>query len=179
MSIRKFFVLVSVLFLSISSSVSAEEKITGAFGLELGQTFTPQDAIGEGSLTDGTPMYQFSPKKKFRSFSRYYALITPKTNKVYSIWGMGNMENNPSCKKEQALIMAILKKKYGKEEKGQLFSSLNDIKEIDQGNRYVLTKCSGFVDVSLDIRYEDKELEQQAENERIILESEKVDSSGL
>jgi len=179
MSIKRFFVLVSVLFLSISSSVSAEEKITGAFGLELGQTFTPQDAIGKGSLTDGTPMYQFSPKKKFRSFSTYYALITPKTNKVYSIWGIGNMENDPSCKKEQALVMAILQKKYGKEEKEQLFSSLYDIKQVDQGNRYILTRCSGFGDVSLDIRYKDKKLEKQAENERIILESEKVDSSGL
>ena len=89
------------------------------------------------------------------------------------------MENDPSCKKEQALVMAILQKKYGKVEKDQLFSSLYDIKQINQGNRYVLTKCSGFSDVSLDIRYKDKKLETLAENERILLESEKVDSSGL
>ena len=176
---KAFVVLVAIFALSISSSINAEEKITGAFGIELGQIFNPQDAIGKGSLTDGTPMYQFSPKKKFRSFATYYVLITPKTHKVYSIWGIGNMENDPSCKKEQALLMAILQKKYGKVEKDQLFSSLYDIKQIDQGNRYVLTKCSGFGDVNLDIRYKDKKLEEQAEKERIILESEKVDSSGL
>ena len=172
-------VLAAVLALLISSTVNAEEKITGAFGMELGQAFNPQEAIGKGSLTDGTPMYQFSPKKKFRSFSTYYALITPKTHKVYSIWAAGSTENDPSCKKEQALVMAILQKKYGKVKKGQLFSSLYDIKEIDQGNRYVSTKCSGFGNVSLDIRYKDKKLEEQAEKERIILESAKVDSSGL
>lgn len=174
-----FVVLVAVFALSISSSVNAEEKITGAFGIELDQTFNPQEATGKGSLTDGTPMYQFSPKKKFRSFTTYYVLITPKSQKVYSIWAIGKTENDPSCRKEQALVMAILQKKYGKVEKDQLFSSLYDIKQIDQGNRYVLTKCSGFGDVSLDIRYRDKKLEEQAEKERIILESEKVDSSGL
>lgn len=169
-------------FCSLSASASttnAEEKITGAFGVELGQTFNPQEAIGKGSLTDGTPMYQFSPKNKFRSFSTYYVSITPKTHKIYSIWAIGNMENDPSCKKEQALVMAILQKKYGKMEEDQLFSSLYDIKQIDQGDRYVLTKCSGLGDVSIDIRYKDKQLEEQAEKERILLESEKVDSSGL
>lgn len=171
--------LMFILIIGVASSVQAEEKILGAFGVELGQVFDPSGAIGKGSLTDGTPMYKFSPKKKFRSFSTYYALITPKTHKVYSIWAIGNMENDPSCKKEQALIMAILQKKYGKIEKDQLFSNIYDVKQIDQGNRYVLTKCSGFVDVSLDIRYKDKKLETIAENERILLESEKVDSSGL
>lgn len=168
-----------VLVFGLLSTVQAEEKVSGAFGIKLGEVFDVSKAIGKSSLTDGTPMYQFSPKKKFRSFSTYYVLITPKTHKVYSIWGIGNMKNDPSCKKEQALVMAILQKKYGKEERSEIFSSLYDMKNIDQGNRYVLTKCSGFSDVSLDIRYTDKKLEMLAENERILLESEKVDSSGL
>jgi hypothetical protein len=171
--------LMFVLVFGVVFSAQAEEKISGAFGIKLGQVFDPSGAIGKGSLTDGTPMYKFNPKKKFRSFATYYVLITPKTHKVYSIWGIGSMENEPSCKKEQALVMAILQKKYGKVEKDQLFSSLYDMKNIDQGNRYVLTKCSGFSDVSLDIRYKDKKLATLEENERILLESEKVDSSGL
>lgn len=174
--IRKFSM---ICFLFISSFAFAEEKIAGAFGKKLGQKFSPSDSIGKSSLTDGTPLYKFDPQNKFRSFSSYYVLITPKTNKIYGIWGIGNMENDPSCRKEQALIMAILQKKYGKENKQGLTSSVYDIKQIDQGNRYVLTKCSGFSDVTLDIRYYDKALEQLAENERILLESEKVDASGL
>ena len=168
-----------IVALLLSSISISEETIKGAFGIELGSSFDPTSAIGTGSLTDGTPMYKFTPSKSFRSFSDYYVLITPQTNKVYAIWGIGDSENDPSCKKEQALVMAILQKKYGKPESDALTSSLYDIKQIDQGNRFVLTKCSGFTDVSLDIRYKDKELEKLAEQERIIIESEKVDSSGL
>lgn len=113
--------LVLVLVFGLIFSAQAEEKISGAFGIKLGQVFAPSGAIGKGSLTDGTPMYQFSPKKKFRSFSTYYVLITPKTHKVCSIWGIGNMENNPSCKKEQALVMAILQKSMGRWRKTSFF----------------------------------------------------------
>ena len=174
-----FIVLIAIGAVAISLSVHAEGKITGAFGIELGQTFNPKEAIDKGLLTDGTPRYQFNPKKKFRSFSTYFVLITPKSHQVYSIRGIGNMENDSTCKKEQALIMDILQKKYGNVEKDQLFSSLYDIKLINQVNRHVLTSCSGFVDTHLYIYYKDKKLEKQAEKERIILESEKIDSSGL
>jgi hypothetical protein len=178
-SIRKTIYLILLLYAYSISAVNAGDKITGAFGINLGDTFDPESAIGQASLTDGTPMYQFKPAKTFRSFSKYYALITPNTNKVYAIWGIGQMENDPTCKKEQKLIMAILQNKYGKQEKKDLFSSLNDAEMISQGDRYIMTKCSGFTDVTIDIRYKDKELEELAENERIHLESEKLDSSGL
>ncbi len=157
----------------------SQEKIAGAFSINLGDDFEPSKAIGKGVLTDGTPMYQFAPQKKFRSFSRYFVLITPKTHKVYSIWGIGNIENSPTCEKEQKLLMAILQKKYGKQQKKDLFSSLYDAEMINQGERYISTKCTGFSNVTIDIRYKDQKLEKLAENERIELESEKLDSSGL
>ena len=168
-----------VVFSFFYGNAFGQEEITGAFGINLGNNFDPSSAIGKRELTDGTPMYPFSPKKNFRSFSRYYVLITPKTQKVYSIWGIGSMENDPTCKKEQQLLMAILQKKYGKKEKKDLFSSLYDTEMIDQGDKFILTKCSGFTDVTIDIRYKDQKLEKLAENERIKLESEKLDSSGL
>lgn len=177
MKIKKIVSMMALMIISFSSH--AEERIDGAFGLKLGDTFDKQSAISQGELTDGTPMYQFTPSKSFRSFTRYYALITPKTNKIYSIWGIGSIENDPSCKKEQALVMSILQKKYGKPEKDGFTASLYDIKNIDQGDRYVLTKCNGYSDVTLDIRYRDNKLAELAENERIVLESEKLDSSGL
>jgi hypothetical protein len=177
--IRKTIYLVLLLYACLISVVNAGDKITGAFGVNLGDTFNPDSAIGKGSLTDGTPMYQFKPAKTFRSFTKYFALITPKTNRVYAIWGIGQMENDPTCKKEQKLIMAILQDKYGKQDKKDLFSSLYDAEMISQGNRYIMTKCSGFTDVTIDIRYKDSKLEKLAENERIQLESKKLDSSGL
>jgi hypothetical protein len=106
-------------------------------------------------------------------------MLTPKTQRIYAIWGIGQVENTPSCKKEQALIMAILQKKYGKLKKRGLTSSFQYIKSIDRGNRNVLTKCSGFSNVTLEVRYTDKKLKEVAENERILIESENIDSSAL
>jgi len=177
-ALKNLFLVLAIL-LCLIQNATAEEKITGAFGMKLGDIFDPASAIGTGSLTDGTPMYRFNQKKGFRSFSRYYVLITPKTNKIVSIWGIGDIENYPLCKKEQQLIMAILQDKYGKPEKKDLFSRLYDVKMISQDDRYIMTKCTGFSDVTIEIRYGDNKLENLAENERIELESKKLDSSGL
>lgn len=163
-------------------SVNAEEKtekIEGAFGKKLGTVFDTSTAIGKGSLTDGTVMYQFSPKSRFRSFDRYYVMITPKTKKIYSIWAIGDVENTSVGEKEQALIMTLLEKKYGKNKKEGLFDDLMGAKQIDQGDQYVMVKISGFMDVTIDIRYYNKKLRDLAEKERLELEAEKVDSSGL
>ena len=177
MNYSKIFIL--FLFLVFNSNVLSQEKIIGAFGIELGQVFNPSSAIGEASLTDGTPLYQFNPEKKFRSFSDYYVLITPQSNKVHTIWATGNFENDPTCKKEQELVMAIIQKKYGEAEKDGLISNMYDVKQVVQGKKRIITKCTGFTDVSLDIRYKDMELNEIADKERILIESEKVDSSGL
>ena len=168
------------LLLSLPFSQSlAEEKIVGGFGINLGQSFDPSTAIGKTSLTDGTPMYQLNPEKKFRSFSDYYVLITPKSNQIYSIWGIGSIKNSSTCKKELKLLMAILKDKYGKEDDKGPLSSLSDSEIITQGDKYVMTKCSGYSNVTVEIRYQDTKYAELAENERIELESKELDSSGL
>ena len=89
------------------------------------------------------------------------------------------MENDEVCEKEQALIINLLQKKYGKQEKEGIFGSLYGVKQIDQGNRDVLVKCSGFMDVTIDIRYYDNALKKVAEKERLEVEGSKVDDSGL
>lgn len=78
--------LIFVFILGMTSLVQAEEKTSDALGIKLGQVFDPAEAVGKAVLADGTPMYQFNPKKKFRSFTNYYVLITPKTHKVYAIY---------------------------------------------------------------------------------------------
>ena len=165
--------------LIFSNNIYSNNPISGAFGIQLGEYFNPESAIGTGSLTDGTIMYQFQSEKPFRSFSRYYVLITPKTNKVYSIWGIGDMDSDGKCGKEQDLLMAILTKKYRESDNQGAMDSFMDIEKIDIGNKRIVTKCSGYSDVTIDIRYYDDELQIIAEEERIELESEKLDSSGL
>lgn len=175
-------ILITILLAFVSAAYAAEEKvdkIESAFGVKLGDVFEPTKAIGKGSLIDGTPMYQFSPAKPFRSFTRYFVMITPKTNRIYSIWGIGDFENTPTAQKEQALLLEILKQKYGEKKKDGLMAQLSDLKQIDQGDRSVVVKISGMMEVTMDIRYYDEPLRKLAENERLEIEAKKVDSSGL
>jgi len=168
-----------ILFCSLISAIFAQEKITEAFGQKLGGDFDPSSAIGKTALTDGTPMYEFSPSKTFRSFKRYYVMITPTTHKIYSIWAIGTFENTATAKKEQALLMELLIQKYGEEKKEGIFDAMSDVKRIDKGDRDILLKISGFTDVTLDIRYYDRPLEKLAEKERLAIEAKKVDASAL
>ena len=184
MKTKAFLILASVLLAPVSTALSAEEKITGAFGLKLGQILSSQMIeTSELAFTyKGDDTYSFSPEKEFRSFSTYMVKITPKTRKIYSISAEGNIRSASACGKEQALIMAIIKKKYGEvNELSSLLSSLiswAEIKIITQGNRRsVGTRCS--ISDTLEIVYSDLKLADLAENERIELESSKVDSSGL
>ncbi len=55
-------IIISILF---SLSANAGQEITEAFGIALGQYFDTSNSIGKGSLSDGTPMYKFNPKKAF------------------------------------------------------------------------------------------------------------------
>ena len=168
-----------LVLLSISSICLSQDPISAAFGIKLGSNFDVTSSIGSNSLTDGTTMYKFKTENPFRSFSRYYVLITPKTEKVYSIWGIGDIDSDAMCEKEQDLLMAILVKKYGEMSEQSLMSSLYDSKTISQGDKSVSTKCTGFSDITIDIRYYDHELKTLAEKERIELESDKLDASGL
>jgi len=171
--------ILTVCFTVATFSAIGADKIEGAFGIKLGDVFDPASAIGTSKLTDGTPMYEFSTTNGFRSFKTYYVLITPTTHKIYSIWGIGSVENTESGQKEQAVVMELLKKKYGVEEQQGVFDTIGDVKRIDQGNRYIITKLTGFVDVTIDIRYYDSDLDKLAETERIAAETKKTDDSGL
>lgn len=165
--------------LSIATAKAEEVKITGAFGYTLGAQMDPKQIIGKAQLTSGTPMYQFAPDKRFRSFSKYYVLVTPKTHVIYEIWGVGQVDNVAAGQKEQSFVMSLLQEKYGSKEKEGLLDVMSDSKAIHQGNRYVMTKLTGFMDVTIEIRYCDSDLETLAEQERIELEKGKTDASGL
>ncbi|MGR3174155.1 MAG: S1C family serine protease [Candidatus Scalindua sp.] len=194
------------------SKIHGVQKIMGAFSVKLGDYFDPSSAIETWKLKTGyrdkyrIPIYQFNPKKKFRSFDRYFVMITPKTHKIYSIWGLGRIDpgGKDECEKEQALIMELLQKKYGSQ-KRHASTVLERVfefaygKSVDQGNRHVSVKC-GSDQFSIEsehgthlqfgypigIKYYDEELEKLAEKEqieiekeRIEIESSKIDDSGL
>ena len=175
--LRSLLVVASILL--CAPATHAEDKIEGAFGKKLGDTFDPATAIGKGALTDGTVMYQFTPQSPFRSLTKYYVLITPTTNKIYSIWGLGDAGNTATGKKEQDVLMELLTQKYGAPKKEGLFDALHDAKQISQGSRSVLTKVTGFVDATLEIRYYDHDISKVAEKERLAIEAKKAGGTGL
>lgn len=119
MKIKAFLILASVLLAPVSTSLSAEENITGAFGVKLGQILSSQMIeTPELAFTyESDDTYSFYPDKKFRSFSNYTIRITPKTRKIYSISARRGMYDYSTCEKEQTLIMALLTKKYGETKK--------------------------------------------------------------
>ena len=164
--------------LESKAKISAQ-KIKGAFGMKLGDYFDTSKAIGSSSVSDGTPLYEFEVKKTFRSFSKYYVAITPKTKKIAAIWAVGHMKSEGLGEKEQDLIMSLLQDKYGKSDYLN-FNNLFGCKAFKKGKRQIITKVSGFgKNITISIRYEDETLEDLAEKERISLESKKVDSSAL
>lgn len=175
----KFLLFVCAIFGLGVKAAFASEPIEGAFGQKFGDVFDIEKAISKGALTSGTPMYEFKPDKGFRSFSRYFVLVTPATHKIYSIWGLGKVPNKETGAQEQSLVMQLLSEKYGDIDKADPMDAFNNIKHITKGSRYVLTKIDGVMDFSIEIRYVDQELEKLAEKERLVIEAKKVDASGL
>ena len=82
--------------------------------------------------------------------------------------------DDSTCEKEQALIMAIIKKKYWEIEQQYSSFSLYGKQVINQGNRSIAIQCGGIYNAPLNIRYLDSKLSELAENERVALERSKV-----
>lgn len=158
----------------------AVEKIVGAFGMEFGKKFNPSTATYTYKSKSNTSIsYRFKPKSGFRSFSTYTLSVTPKTGLIYRIIVWGDMQNLATCKSEQNVIMSILERKYGKAIEHDIGGDSIGNKRIDQDNMFVWTACSRGRGGRISIGYGDRRLRAQAEKERIELETEKVDASGL
>jgi hypothetical protein len=153
--LKKLSIILIAMFLSVAAF--AADKIEGAFGMKLGDTFDTNSAIGMLKESEGT--YQFSTTNEFRSFKNYFVKITPKTHKIYCIFTAEKTGDLQAGKKELAVVRELLKKQFGNEE------TLDDAK-IQQGNRYVATKLVGNVDVTIAILFADSELKTLAEKEK-------------
>lgn len=165
--------MISIFFLIGSNQAFAIEKIAGAFGLKFGDEIdSSSSVISEKYYNKVNDSYDFTPKKPFRSFSTYLVSITPKTRLIYRIHAAGVMENNSACTDEQKVIMSLLEKKYGKTE-------VDNIIAQEDPMMTVAVNCSGDSKVSIYINYMDFDLSFQSEKERLEIEGEKVDSSGL
>jgi hypothetical protein len=135
----------------------AASRIEGAFGARIGDKFDVETAIGKSHMTDGTPLYKFTPINPYDKFDTYYILITPVTKIIYSIWAQGEMENDDACKHEQKVLMELLTGKYGST-KGTSYSNVfYDVARITQGDRDIYTDCTESEKITLKVVYIDAE----------------------
>jgi hypothetical protein len=154
------------------------EPIEGAFGIKLGDKFDVASAETIGKLTDGTPLYAFTPANPFRSFTRYSVQVTPVSHRVCAVWADGKFNESDEAKKERDLVLKLLVGKYGPEAKNRI--TFSDVKRIQSGDRYVMLSTPVvFGGGKLEVRYVDEALEKQAEKERLDAEVKKVNASGL
>jgi len=156
-----------------------QQQITGAFGLVLGTTVDLSQYQKTGDTTDKTPRYGFTPQNPIEGLTTYWFQATPKSGIIYRIWAQGDCKNTDDCKKKQAAILDLLKKKYGQEEKEGQFDDFYDAKRMTRGNRSMVLKCTGTDDVTLNLYYTDDDLKKQADKERLELAAKKPGASGL
>lgn len=161
-----------------------QQEITGAFGVTLGTKVDLSRYKKTGEARGGIPLYGFTPKNPIEGFTTYWFQATPKTGIIYCVWAQGHFEGvdwenqHDVCKKRLAVVLDLLRKRYGQEEKG-LFDFDPDHAFITRGNRDIMVKCTGLVETTLDLFYTDNDLKEQAEKERIELEGKTINGSGL
>jgi len=175
---KAFAVALLLASLAISATAAGTNRIDGAFGVTLGDSFEPSDAPATTTTVDEA-MYPFTPKNPHDSFNQYYVLITPVSHRVYCIWAIGPEMNVEKAKIHEEVVFKALTKKYGTGEKQGIFDGLNDAKRIDKGDRGIYVNVRGFSDGQLNLRYTDSVLEKKAKDEEIEVEAKKKDNSGL
>ena len=154
---------------------ATKPQVIGAFGINLGSFFNPQDALKVSKTTNGETLYIINAPKKIRKFTNYYVLITPKTQKIYSIWAQAKFKDG-GAKREFSVIRNLIYKKYKNKGKKGIFGSDCNW-NIGKCNIYL--KNSSFMNSSLEIRYTDNDLEKLAKQEFIQKESSKTDTSAF
>ncbi len=183
----------------VVGSASAQQPIEGAFGVKLGDIFDLNNSIGQYTMPDDLIMYEFTPTNPFHWFDHYYVMVTPQTQVIHSIWGIGSVRHIDYCEEEAALIYEALQKRY--EKKGQAERTAKKIileilhdrygdteretltdgtdtpMRTEQKQRGVLVGCTEAG--TLEIRYYDRRLDRQARREKLELEANKIEDIGL
>jgi hypothetical protein len=160
-------------------------RITGAFGLKLGQVFDPKYATGTNrapqSMTRKGELiqiemvgYTFKPSHPVPRFERCEAGVTPCSNYVYSIAVCADFESFSAAKEEQEKLLAALQEKYGKATFGSWTNGVyrSWSYAITQGTREVrLTLSIDTAPISLFLNYEDTALHSQAKWEQSAIDA--------
>ena len=168
-----------------SGQAGHPSRITGAFGLKLGQVFEPKYATGTNQTPESMTRkgesikiemvgYNFKPRPPLPHFERYEVGVTPCSNYVYRIAVCADFDSFSAAREEQEKLLAALQEKYGKAAFG---SQTNGVYRswsytITQGTREVWLSLSMDTDpISLFLDYEDAALHSQAKWEQAAIDA--------
>jgi hypothetical protein len=165
-------------------SASAGDKITGAFGLTLGAPLEAAQRKQAGTLTSGEPIYAFTPTNPVKYFQRYYVLISPKTQRVHEIWGMGPMyKDEERCSADLAEVAYLLEQKYGKfdDKRAGFDMKVRFLRSFTEGKDGIHLFCRWEImeGYRLEVRYIDGEVGVLAKKERTEQNTKDADKKGL
>lgn len=147
-------------FICMVSFNTYADDINGAFGLKF------NDKIEKANKS--LDRYKIKPEKRFELFNEYFVSLTPKTKRIYSITGSG--EVSAGCREDMNLIKTLLEDKYPD------FESIKIVTQDMATNPYravtfkkdkvkVILSCSEENE-KIAITYINFDIEKEAEDER-------------
>ncbi|WP_201353432.1 hypothetical protein [Hydrogenimonas urashimensis] len=167
----------AALFL-LSALLLLAQEISGGFGLKLGDTFDKNKAETSQETGTGDMLYEVVPPKKVKYFQKYYVMITPLSQKIREIWGIGYFTTMEECQNNMDVLVLIMEKKYGKFEKPEYATEQIRLKRM--GDRDIIIKCTkSFAGGDLYLKYRDNTLNKTSKVERAEIESKSIDASAL
>lgn len=149
MKIKKL--LTGLLLLCFAFNSYAENKSNfrvpyGAFGISFGSEKPGLNIIDEKMTYTGKRIYEIKPPRPMRDMlQNYYALITPYTGKVYSIWAESTFgeKYKSKCEDRKNKLMTLLEKEYNQKFK--------DFKDPDYPNYKTNVKYMSVNDTDITI----------------------------
>ena len=134
--------LIASLFLfTLVASAQKKQKITSAFGIKLGQKFSPKKAIKNVLGRDRTTFYYFKPPKRKGDFTHYMVVITPKTHRVAEIWIGADYATQAEAEGGRDKILRTLESRYGERDVGSAHARNAEFYggcAIVQGKRHIM-----------------------------------------
>jgi len=138
-------------------SVVSHNKITGNFGINLGDTLNKSWILKK--IEASTPYFIIKVPEPNRLFSEYHVYVTPKTNVIYKFRGQTEIRTKSELKNKFSRSISLIDKSIGKMDIKVPFNTAR----IKESHRQVFVSVIG---TKLNLTYIDEELDNQATNER-------------
>jgi len=155
----------------------SKEYITSAFGISLGSYFDIKNSTG--NIIDTSDGYMFDPMDPYEDFSTYYVIRAAKTGIVAKIHAYSDEMSEDACNNKYRTIRSIYNEKYTfmSSRRDDNYNRFSEYMDANAG--YLKVGCSGFVNYRLAVEYGNYDLNRIAKDERMAIDKESKDKSGL